>query len=115
MDSIGCLGYLFQSREQAMSGLILLALNSKICGVWAHSSLPVLLSGGTVHLPHIVRHFAVDGHLAWYPVDTVTDKVAVNVREHSLGAHGHPSMSFWVIIGIKFSSFSSSLLPPSLL
>ena len=64
---------------------------------------------------HIVRHFAVDGHLAWYPVDTVTDKVAVNVREHSFGAHGQPSMSFWVMIGIKFSSFSSSFLPPPLL
>ena len=78
-------------RVQQGGGPTPTVLSPEIHRVWAHSSLPVLLSGGTVHLPHIVRHFAVDGHLAWYPVDTVTDKVAVNVREHSLGAHGHPS------------------------
>ena len=38
-------------------------LNSEFHGVWAHSTLPVLLSGGMVHLPHKIWVVENQNHL----------------------------------------------------
>lgn len=81
-------------------------------GAHCQGGLSSILVGLKVHA-HIVEHFT-----AWFPIETITNKAAVNVRECSFGAHAWLAArrSAWVMIGMKFSFFPSSLsFPPPLL